>query len=784
MAVQQSAGVIFNEIDLTTIVPQVSTSVGALAGVFGWGPVGETVLVGSEPLLVQNFGQPTNLNPETWFTGANFLSYADALMVSRAANTTGATPVISVSSTANSTVSNNIFVLTSGNTNSLVAGMYVAQSGNSSVVAPGNSVSIAVINSIAISLSTNTNSNTTVALYLANPGTTYNALALAPNAVVANLVNQVVINPQHYYTISANNFDSNVLYAAKYPGGIGNSLRISVCDTASAFSSNVALSGYANTVAISNATSNVTSGHAYSGVFATTIGSNTASLVFTPSANGGSVTETNTVATYAYNSFSIGDNIVVGNSSIGWQYLYVTSVSNVVTNSTASAINFTFQQPYRLHTPYSNTTNVQRYWEFYNTVGTAPGQSYYVQVNGNTAAQDEMHIVVVDDNGQFTGTPGTVLETYKGLSRATDAENLDGTENYYVNVLNQNSAYVWWANDRSGAASANSWLISSSTNLEPGDYTFTLGTDGYSESTAPLSILGQAYNFFALKENITVDLIMQGYPAGGSGQTYQLANYLIDNIVTQRRDCVAFISPDKSLVLNNFGMEAQSIGAWVYNNIHTTSYAVCDTGYKYQYDKYNNLYRWIPLNGDVAGLCARTDQTNDAWWSPAGFNRGQINNLVKLAYNPNQTDRDYLYPHNVNPVVTFPGQGTVLYGDKTLQFKPSAFDRINVRRLFIVLERAISKAAEYSLFEFNDTFTRAQFVNLVNPYLRNIQGRRGITDFLVVCDNTNNTPAVIDSNQFIGDIYIKPARSINFIQLNFVAVPTGVQFSSVVGSFD
>jgi phage tail sheath protein FI len=208
-----------------------------------------------------------------------------------------------------------------------------------------------------------------------------------------------------------------------------------------------------------------------------------------------------------------------------------------------------------------------------------------------------------------------------------------------------------------------------------------------------------------------------------------------------------------------------------------------DSGYKYMYDRYNDIYRWVPLNGDIAGLCVRTDNTNDAWWSPAGFNRGNIKNVVKLAWNPRKAERDVLYPAGVNPVVTFPGQGTVLFGDKTLQAKPSAFDRINVRRLFIVLEKAISTASKYSLFEFNDAFTRAQFKNLVTPYLRTIQGRRGITDFLVVCDETNNTPAIIDSNQFVGDIYIKPARSINFIQLNFVAVGTGVQFSEVVGKF-
>ena len=233
---------------------------------------------------------------------------------------------------------------------------------------------------------------------------------------------------------------------------------------------------------------------------------------------------------------------------------------------------------------------------------------------------------------------------------------------------------------------------------------------------------------------------------------------------------------------NAFGTEATNLVAYR-GAVRSTSYAVLDSGYKQMYDRYNDVYRWVPMNGDIAGLCARTDQTDDAWYSPAGYNRGQIKNIVKLAWNPRKAERDILYSNGINPVVTFPGQGTILYGDKTLLAKPSAFDRISVRRLFIVLEKAISIAAKYSLFEFNDTFTRSQFKNLINPYLRLVQGRRGITDFLVVCDETNNTPQIIDTNQFVGDIYIKPARSINFIQLNFVAVATGVQFSEVVGKF-
>jgi phage tail sheath protein FI len=249
-----------------------------------------------------------------------------------------------------------------------------------------------------------------------------------------------------------------------------------------------------------------------------------------------------------------------------------------------------------------------------------------------------------------------------------------------------------------------------------------------------------------------------------------------------RKDVIVFASPTLANVVNNSGSEATDISTFR-DSLTSSSYAVLDSGWKYQYDRYNDVYRWVPLNGDTAGLCVRTDNTRDPWFSPAGFNRGQIKNVVKLAFNPDKADRDQLYKNGINPIVNFPGQGVVLYGDKTLLAKPSAFDRINVRRLFIVLEKAIATASKFTLFEFNDEFTRASFRNLVEPFLRDVQGRRGIYDFRVVCDDTNNTPEVIDRNEFRGDIYIKPARSINFIQLNFVAVRTGVEFEEIVGRF-
>ena len=398
-----------------------------------------------------------------------------------------------------------------------------------------------------------------------------------------------------------------------------------------------------------------------------------------------------------------------------------------------------------------------------------------------TSAVDELHVVVADEDGKFSGVPGTVLEVFRGLSRATDAKTEDGSTNFYKDVLNQNSNYIWFANARTGATSNTAINLTSASTTTPLSVSFNGGTDGLDENTAALSSILTAYDLFASAESVDVSLILTGSTRGGTNGE-QLANYLIDNIAEKRKDCVVFVSPQRADVVNALGSEATNI-VTLRNSLRSTSYAVMDSGYKYQYDKYNDLYRYIPLNGDTAGLCVRTDDVRDPWFSPAGFNRGQVKNIVKLAYNPSKADRDVLYKAGVNPVVTFPGQGTVLFGDKTLLSKPSAFDRINVRRLFIVLEKAIATATQFTLFEFNDDFTRAQFRNLVEPFLRDVQGRRGIYDFRVVCDSTNNTGEVIDRNEFIGDIYIKPAKSINFIQLNFVAVRTGVEFSEVVGQF-
>jgi len=385
---------------------------------------------------------------------------------------------------------------------------------------------------------------------------------------------------------------------------------------------------------------------------------------------------------------------------------------------------------------------------------------------------DEMHIIVIDEDGEFTGTAGTVLEKFAGVSKASDAKDSLGRSNYYKEVLNQRSQYIWWT---SHPAASNNWgeaasgkTFNSTHTTDESTTSLGAGVDG-SISDADKQA---AFLLFANDELVDVNLVFVGDAPAAVG------DYVIDNIAEVRKDCMVFVSPAYASVIDNAGSEATDIVAEV-PSYTRSSYAVFDSGWKYMYNRYTDGYAWVPCNGDVAGLCAQTDDTADPWFSPAGYNRGAIKNAIKMAYSPNKTDRDALYQAGVNPIVGFPGSGIVLFGDKTLLEQPSAFDRINVRRLFITLEKAIATAAKFQLFEFNDAFTRAQFKNLVEPFLRDVQGRRGVYDFRVVCDDTNNTSTVIDANSFVADIFIQPAKSINFIQLNFVATRTGVQFEEV-----
>ena len=427
----------------------------------------------------------------------------------------------------------------------------------------------------------------------------------------------------------------------------------------------------------------------------------------------------------------------------------------------------------------SSNTAAFTAWTYAGYFNGAPTTSDYVSNVGG--ANDEFHMIVIDSTGAISGTKGGILETYPYLSKAYDAIDGNGISTYWKNVILNQSKYIYavdpvdYANTSAtwGSTAANTTFARSSTALN------TYQLVGGADAAVQDSDLMFALAYFANPEEVDVSLVLT------ADYSTTLQQYVIYNIVTpagslegRSGDALAFISPPYSAVVNQSGNETTNIQTWLVSLSRSSSYVVVDSGWKYMYDKYNKIYRYVPLNGDIAGLCVYTDSIRDPWWSPAGYNRGSIKNVVKLAWNPNKTARDIIYPLGVNPVISTPGNGTVLFGDKTLQAKPSAFDRINVRRLFMVLEKSISIASKYSLFEFNDSFTQAQFVAMVSPFLREVQGRRGIYDYRVVCDATNNT----HSKQFVGDIYIKPARSINWIQLNFIAVGTGVSFSEVAGA--
>jgi hypothetical protein len=562
MAFQLSPGVNVSEVDLTTVVPSVSTTVGAFAGNFQWGPVNEIIQINNEVQLAERFGKPDANTFTSFFTAANFLQYSNDLRVVRSVG--------------------------SGTLNATTSGTGV-----------------------------------------------------------------LVENELDYLENHSSGSGSNVFFA-KYPGIIGNSLKVSMCD--------------ANTDLLST-------------------------------------------------------------------------------------------------------------WTYRDTFDSYPTTSDYVGRNNSNgdSAGDELHLVVIDTTGKISGTAGTVIEKFSFLSKASDAKTDDGSSNYYKDVINSKSKYIWWG---SHPSETTNWGRLATDNLvydemAQTDYTLS-GAVSVNPSDSNRNV---SYDLFANPDSVDVSLILAGETLGLTVTTHLLS------LAESRKDVVVFFSPNRSDVIDNSGNEASDLNSFVSSFTDRSTYAMMDSAWKYQYDKYNDTYRWVPLNGDVAGLCARTDNQRDPWFSPAGLNRGQIKNVIKLSWNPTKSERDTIYKIGVNPVVTFPGEGTILYGDKTFFAKPTAFDRINVRRLFIVLEKTIARAARSSLFEFNDEFTRSQFVNLVEPFLRDVQGRRGIYDFRVVCDTTNNTSEVIDRNEFIGDIYIKPARSINFIQLNFVAARTGVAFDEIVGRF-
>ena len=490
------------------------------------------------------------------------------------------------------------------------------------------------------------------------------------------------------------------------------------------------------------------------------------------------------ISVTATTGFNVGDIVHFGESD-GAEY----SVTAIDSGNTITIERYgTAEKSGGLRTAISNAQAVRRRWQYYYEFDSAPGTSDYIKDrnSGATTTVDEMHILVVDEDGEITGTPGASLEKFSGISKVSGAKTPAGASNYYVDVLYASSSYIYWLDHPASSNWGEAVLVAGATARTDSTIAATSGSlaNGTDDFELTSGEILDGISRFSDAETVDLNLFICGAEsaAQGSGPDPTDTNNAVE-MCTNRKDAVAFVSPPMSDVVNVTSEVTQTSNVKAFMDlVSSSSYAFLDSGWKYTYDKYNDTYRWVPLNGDMAGLCARTDLIADPWFSPGGFNRGGVRGVVKLAYNPQKANRDILYKARINPVCTFPGQGTVLFGDKTGQSKPSAFDRINVRRLFITLEKAISTAAKFQLFELNDEFTRAIFRNMVEPFMRDVQGRRGVTDFLVVCDETNNTGEVIDRNEFVADIFVKPARSINFISLNFIATRTGVSFSEVAGA--
>lgn len=540
------------------------------------------------------------------------------------------------------------------------------------------------------------------------------------------------------------------VFYAKFPGDLGNSIRTAVV-------AGVASQAGGGTAPNGNKANSATVAGSHMGLS----GSAVATEIL--ARTGGTGGQTAAV---------VGDILKIGNLTTKF------TVTGITHGSAGSTISFT--------PALSNATvaiGTTAAWEFaYNSFVERPYTTSSLDFVGGTG--DQFTILVIDEDGKFNGTKNEVLEVFNSVSLSNDGKDGDGNSNFYVDIINKNSKYIKAGNQLLGVTGG-SGANASINNGAGGGTTFgnvirryDSGISGAYGTTSSDTQLLTAYNLYADPDTVDVSLILSGAASAS------LAGSIVD-IADARKDCVAFISPEESDCVDVTNLTTGVSNVKDFRNTQfnkSSSYAFMDSGWKYQYDRHNDTLRWVPLNGDMAGICARTDNVNDPWFSPAGFNRGQVRGVVKLAINPTpEAQRDDLYIDQINPVVSFPGEGTVLFGDKTLQSKGSAFDRINVRRLFIVMEKAISTAAKFQLFEQNDSFTRSQFKNLIEPFLRDIQGRRGITDFKVVCDDTNNTSEVIDSNRFVADIFVKPTRSINFIQLNFVAARSGVDFSEIAG---
>lgn len=735
MAIQLSPSVTIKETDLTNIVPGVATSIGAAVVEAGWGPVLEVTTISSENSLVEQFGKPNDINAANWLSAANFLAYSNNLLVVRSNTNDQRNAVSTITSSISS-----IAIVSAGSN---------YQTAEVAISAPTPAGSVATLQLLTFGVG-----------YTVAPTITISAPASGGTQATAVAILGTGSDADKVVSITMTNIGSGYLVAPTVALVGGGSSSVAVLAPAI-----ITVGGITAT-----AVATVTSG-AITSIAVTNPGSGyyiapSVSITGTPITGQTIVAATVGIISVTSGGIKINnldhytESFEAGEAFVGeFTAKYPGSLGNSLRVSMADAASFAT-------------------WQYKSLFSSEPGTSSAVSRVGGTG--DELHIVVVDKDGKWSGASGTVLEKFEYVSKSKDAKKEDGSIAYYRSVLKDQSKFVW--NTDHPAVTTN-WGVDASSGIT---YT-SLGASavvrdlagGVDHFTASTGQRIAAFDLFKNDEEIDVSLII----VGKANPT--LANYVISNIAEARKDCLAFISPEDavsgSILIGNTSSIVNKLVEYR-NTLPSSSYFVIDSGYKYQYDRYADKYRWVPLNGDIAGLCARTDQTNDPWFSPAGLTRGLIKNVVKLAFSPNKTDRDNLYKVGINPVVSFPGQGVVLFGDKTGLTKPSAFDRINVRRLFIVLEKAIATASKFQLFDINDEQTRAQFRATVEPFLRDVKGRRGLYEFRVVCDKSNNTQQVIDSNRFAASIFLSPSRSINFIELNFVATRTGVSFEEIAGA--
>ena len=742
---QSSPGIVVQERDLTTITSLATANVGVLAAPFELGPVEEVVQISSEKGLAEVFGEPNDYNFEYWFTASQYLAYGGVLKTIRVASTalkngvnTGTAPLIK-----------NIDDYEANYEDSTNGWEFAARTPGSK----GNSIGV----------------------FVTDAGADQIAVLPAPGS-----------GNEHEFVA-----DAAVSAASGAAGKVFKySILLTVDTVVGTFTP-----GATTTINIGGSQESVDV-LAYDAA-------NKKLEIGLPSGGVTGILTDDQVITQGTNTAAINTTIerrlYIGLDNASIEFVATDSIQD--TNSTAIAIDSVRgEYAEREYLPGFKWINA----------GVRPGTSQYATAAGGR--NDEIHVLVIDVDGKITGTAGAVLEKFVGLSKASDAKTSVGETNYYPTVIKQRSGYIYWGSHEAtgfaatGTSSDGDWgqdsarqfnLLRSSggtTDFPAGVttvgsknnatwyYRLASGADytvAGTNYTVGSSDVQSAYDLVSDPESQTIDFILTG-PSGADDASAIAKITSLVNIVEERRDCMLFVSPRRANVVgvSNTGTATNNLVDF-FDQLPSSSYVVFDSGYKYMYDKYNDVYRYVPCNGDMAGLCLQTTETAEPWFSPAGFQRGGIRNAIKLAYTPNKTQRDTLYSSRINPIVAFPGQGIVLYGDKTAQSFASAFDRINVRRLFLTIERVIGGAAKSQLFEQNDEAQRGLFLNIVEPYMRDVQGRRGVTDFLVKCDESNNPPDAVDRGEFYAEVYVKPTRTINFITLTFVATRTGVSFSEV-----